>query len=374
MAEIVLGTGRHQSFRQLVAVIERELAKTYGTPRKIIAKSGDAEVTAERSGFEGEFESFTMRLQVAGSVLDAVKTAAAELGGACQLSEEDGWQVVVSPPLGSAPSERSKEAVDEVSKCLTLSEVWRIEGDNYRVDPVSVELLFQAMVQYKASDVHLSPGEPPVFRIDTQAHRSELFGPLSAAQILTLIRQITDDKHWREFESSHQCSFNFHQMGLGYSRVSAFIKSGSPHLTFRFLPEVIPSFEELNIPSKTMTELANLHNGLLLVTGMTGSGKTTTVAAIVDWINAHKQLHILCIENPIEYVHTNKKSVVSQRSLGADVNSFDEAVTGALRHDPDVIVIGEMRDADTIRSAINAAATGHLVVSTLHSNTSCEVV
>src|SRR5690606_23540003 len=119
---------------------------------------------------------------------------------------------------------------------------------------------------------------------------------------------------------------------------------------------------------------ASMHRGLLLVTGMTGSGKSTTVAALVDWINGHRAAHILTIENPVEYVHTNKKSIISQRGLGVDVATFNLAVTGALRHDPDVVVIGEMRDPDTIRSAINAAATGHLVISTLHANTASEVV
>ena len=123
-----------------------------------------------------------------------------------------------------------------------------------------------------------------------------------------------------------------------------------------------------------MVQLANTHHGLILVTGMTGSGKSTTVAALVDWINSTKHLHILCIENPIEYVHRNKKSILSQRDTGVDVDTFNEGVRGALRHDPDVIVIGEMRDPDTIRSAISAAATGHLVISTLHANTAAEVV
>jgi twitching motility protein PilT len=235
-------------------------------------------------------------------------------------------------------------------------------------------MLFQAMIQYHASDVHLSPGSTPVFRVDGDARHADILPELSAVQIDTLIREIAEEKYLREFEHDMQTSFNFHQVGLGYSRVSAFIKNGSPHCTIRFLPEDIPSFDDLHVPAETMTKLAELHRGLLLVTGMTGSGKTTTVAALVDWINSHRAAHILTIENPVEYVHHSKRSVVSQRALGSDVESFDMAVTGALRHDPDVIVIGEMRDPDTIRSAINAAATGHLVISTLHSNTAYEVV
>jgi twitching motility protein PilT len=142
----------------------------------------------------------------------------------------------------------------------------------------------------------------------------------------------------------------------------------------RYLPEKIPSFEDLSIPRPAMERLASLHFGLILVTGMTGSGKSTTVAALVDWVNENKEVHILCLEDPVEYVHGNKRSVVSQRDIGVDIASFQDGVRGALRHDPDVIVIGEMRDPDTIRSAINAAATGHLVISTLHASTASEVV
>src|SRR5690606_17792919 len=145
---------------------------------------------------------------------------------------------------------------------------------------------------------------------------SDLMGPLSGLQITELIREIALDEAWDEFVNNKQTSFNFHQSGLGYSRVSAFIKSGAPHCTLRFLPEVIPSFEDLHVPRKTMENLANLHRGLFLVTGMTGSGKSTTVAAVIDWINSTRSSHILTIENPVEFVHTNKKSVVSQRNLG----------------------------------------------------------
>ena len=376
MAEIVVGTGRQDSIRDVATLLANQLFKLQGAPRKVMARSETVEFTAERPTFDGEFETFNLRARVGKNGLDALRKVAGEHIEACLLHEEMGWQVMDCPPLEhpDTPPERVKDAVDKLCSRLTLPEVWRAQGDNYLVEPISVELVFKAMVRYKASDVHLSPGEHPVFRIDSQTHHSELLKPLSAAQILTLVRQLTPDERWAEFESSKQTSFNYHQIGLGYARVSAFVKSGAPHCTFRFLPEEIPSFEDLNIPPDTMVELAKLRGGLVLVTGMTGSGKTTTAAALIDWININRELHIVTIEDPIEYVHFNKKSILSQRSLGQDVNSFAEAVVGAMRHDPDVIMIGEMRDSDTVRAAITAASTGHLVISTLHSNTGSEVV
>jgi len=374
MDSIVLGTGHHKSIRALVATLDAQLSLAQGPPRKIIARADNAEVIAERPGFAGEFETFEFRVRVPRDTVKALRTVVTEYSDACSISDEGGWEVVFCPHVGMKPSARSKEAADKASACLTLPEIWRVEGDSFRVDPISVELLFKAMVKYNASDVHLCPGLNPVFRVDNENHFSDLLGTLSAVQIHSLVQQLASPVQWEEFLESKQTSFSFHQVGIGYARVSAFLKGGAPHCTMRFLPETIPSFEMLNIPRETMVTLANMHHGLLLITGMTGSGKTTTAAAIVDWINSNRTLHILSIENPIEYVHTNKKSIVSQRCLGIDVNSFADAVTGALRHDPDVIVIGEMRDSDTIRSAINAAATGHLVISTLHSNTACEIV
>jgi twitching motility protein PilT len=191
---------------------------------------------------------------------------------------------------------------------------------------------------------------------------------------LELIKRVAPDRYWEEFEQHQQTSFGYHQTGLGYARTSAFIKRGAPHITFRYLSEKIPSFEDLHVPTEMMEKLAVMHNGLVLISGMTGSGKTTTIAALLDWINRNRSCHILTIEDPVEYVHENKKAFVSQRSLGEDVETFAEAVEGALRHDPDVILVGEMRDADTIRSAISAASTGHLVLSTLHSNNAYGVV
>lgn len=374
MAEFVLGVGTQKSLRNVLTAGEKELTRTQGSPRKLTARAGPVEVIAERTDFKGDFENFSIKFRGGGESLEHLKSTAESLSDICHLSSEDTWHTVKCDRHDGVELARVQEAVDKLSTCFKLPEVWRFVGDKFRVEHISPEMLFQAMVQYKASDVHLSPGQPPIFRVDSQTRQSELMPALSGAQILALLREIAPERDWTEFQENQQCSFNYHQLGLGYSRVSAFIKTGAPHVTLRFLPEVIPSFEDLNVPRQQMEQLADLHHGLVLVTGMTGSGKTTTVAALVDWINTNKNIHILTIENPVEYVHFNKRSVVSQRCLGLDVANFNLAVTGALRHDPDVIVIGEMRDPDTIRSAINAAATGHLVISTLHANTASEVI
>lgn len=375
MAEYIIGTGQTPTIRAIIKIIEEQLRLKEGIPRYIIARANNMEFEAEREDFQGEFTRWILRMRVAEPCLSRILSVVKTYSAVCTAEKQQEWLVITSndnlPPTAYP---YLFDAIDKICQCVALPEVWKIKGDRYRIDKISPELLFQAMIHYKASDVHLSPGECPLFRVDGDMKHSELMGPLSAVQILDLVKQIIPDKYWAELEKTQQTSFSYHQAGMGYARVSVFYKMGAPHCTFRYLPERIPTFEELNIPKETMIEIANINHGLVLITGMTGSGKTTTVASIVDYINTHKSYHILTIENPIEYVHVNKKSIVSQRNLGDDVQTFGEAVTGALRHDPDVIVIGEMRDPDTIRAAINAAATGHLVISTMHSNTASEVV
>jgi len=374
MVEIILGMGHQKSVRSVSSISDRELRKTQGIPRRVISRSEEWHVTAERQDFDKDFSAFDLRLTVNGRVLEDLKSIAAEYAAECSYSQDADAHVFHCASPDGVLSERVSEVMDKLSQAFPLPEVWRVHGEQYRIDKISPELLFQAMVKYKASDVHLSAGQSPVFRVDGQTRPSELLGPLSSVQILEFVETVASDDNWKEFLEDKQTSFNYHQVGLGYSRISAFMKSGAPHCTLRFLPEKIPSFDDLNVPRDTMIQLGSLHHGLVLVVGMTGSGKSTTVAALTDWINTNKALHILTIEHPVEYVHYSKKSIISQRNTGTDVNSFNDAVTGALRHDPDVILIGEMRDPDTIRSAINAAATGHLVISTLHANTASEVV
>jgi len=372
--DYVLGLGRQANIRQIAVLGASHVQRLEGAPKTLKMRGPGVKLTAERDTFEGEFTRFTIRGRIGNDLAAQLRQIIDQSGGLCDLIQDENSHVLMHPANGKSVTPESIAALDQLSSLMRFPEVWRVRGENFRTDVISAEMLFRAMVQYKASDVHLSPGNHPVFRVDGDTRNSELLEPLSGHQIRTLIQELAPDRYWNEFENDLQTSFEFHQVGIGFARVSAFVKSGAPHCTMRFLPEEIPSFEDLNIPKDTMVQLAELHRGLLLVTGMTGSGKSTTSAALIDWINAHRSSHILTIENPIEYVHHDKKSIVSQRCLGSDVASFGMAVTGALRHDPDVILIGEMRDPDTIKAAINAAATGHLVVSTLHANSASEVV
>ncbi len=370
MADVNLGLGQQKSIKHIIKLAEREVHRTQGAPGTVVASADNIVITGSRDAVDASFTAYEIQISESSLVDDGALDAAVNAhSDVAKCDKSNGVHINVG-----GDSTAVSEALEAITPALRLPEVWLVRGERFELKPVGVEMLFQAMVQYKASDCHLSPGEAPVFRVDGELHRSEVFAALTGQQIHDFIRIMAIDRYWEEFEAEHQTSFNFHQVGLGYARVSAFIKAGAPHCTLRFLPEKIPSFEDLRVPKDTMEELAGLHHGLILLTGMTGSGKSTTVAALVDWINTNRHAHILCIENPVEYVHRNKKSVVSQRTTGVDVADFSAAVRGALRHDPDVIVIGEMRDPDTIRSAINAAATGHLVISTLHSNTAYESI
>lgn len=374
MNEFVLGTGIHKTIRSIVPMVEDHLMRVEGAPRRIRVKSDQLKWMAERSGYSGDFESYTLRFRPTVKLSHKIHEIADPHPELCSIIEAENEVTLLFPPKGVQPSEKCFALLDRICACQQLPEVWRIRGELYSSDHISPQFLFESLIQYQASDVHLSPGLHPIFRVENKTHTSDLLGNISGNQIQSLIKEMAPDEAWDDFLNNHQCSFNYHQVGLGYARVSAFLKFGAPHCTLRFLPEKIPTFDELHIPSATMYQLGKLRHGLVLIVGMTGSGKTTTAAALLDWINENQHKHILTIENPVEYVHANKVSIVSQRNVGVDVNSFHEAVTGALRHDPDVIFIGEMRDPDTIRSAINAAETGHLVISTLHANTASEVV
>jgi len=229
---------------------------------------------------------------------------------------------------------------------------------------ISELLIF--MVENKGSDLHISAGEPPVVRIHGDMRKIEM-PPLDRDTVHNMIYEILNDQQRKTFEETLELDFSFALGDIARFRVNVFKQNRGEAAVFRTIPTKIPTFEELNLP-KVFMDIARLEKGLVLVTGPTGSGKSTTLAAIIDFINTEQKGHILTIEDPIEFVHPSKNCLVNQRELGPHTKSFANALRSALREDPDVILVGEMRDLETISLALTAAETGHLVFGTLHTS------
>ena len=221
------------------------------------------------------------------------------------------------------------------------------------------------MIETKSSDLHLKVGSPPGLRIHGDLMPIDGEPALTPDALRTLIYEILSDEHREKLEREKELDFAYSLPGVARFRVNVFFQRGSLGAVFRVIPFKILTLDELNMPDVLKT-LALKPRGLVLVTGPTGSGKSTTLAAMVDYINSSRRCHILTIEDPIEFLHKDKLSYVNQREVESDTRSFSEALKRALRQDPDVILIGEMRDLETISAAITAAETGHLVFGTLH--------
>jgi twitching motility protein PilT len=231
---------------------------------------------------------------------------------------------------------------------------------------LAIEDLIAVVARLGASDLHLKPDSPPILRVHGALGRLDDYGKLSKEDVLGLLYQmLTDAPRLERLHRTGAVDFAYDSDQAIRFRVNAFQERGQFSIACRPVPEIIKSFEDLNLPP-VLSEIADEERGLILVTGTTGSGKSTTLAAILDWINQRKAKHIVTIEDPIEFVHRDKLSVMAQREVGQDTPSFHEALRYVLRQDPDVILIGEMRDEETVRTALTAAQTGHLVLSTLH--------
>lgn len=232
--------------------------------------------------------------------------------------------------------------------------------------------LMTLAVEKGASDLHLNPGRPPVFRINGNLVAMD-GDPLDDGQTEALCRELCDEQQWQEVEKQGTTDFGLaHDSGDRF-RVSVMRQRGRHSAVLRLIPSKLLSFEEIGLPAAAV-EILKRPRGLILVTGPTGSGKTTTLASMVDWINANLDRHLITIEDPIEYYHGHKRGLVTQREVGHDVPDFPEAMRRVLRQDPDVILLGEMRDLETISAAITAAETGHLVFGTLHTTGSARTV
>ena len=227
-----------------------------------------------------------------------------------------------------------------------------------------IDDLLRQTVEAKASDLHLTVGVPPMIRIWGKLQPTT-HAALTPEDTFQLAYSMLNTFQKQKFEKNWELDLSYAVTGLGRFRVNVYRQRGSVGVASRVISENIPSVEELNIPM-VMKDLCRLPRGLILVTGPTGHGKSTTLAAMVDFINAERAAHIMTIEDPIEYVHAHKKSIVNQRELGFDTQTFPNALRAVLREDPNVIMVGEMRDLETISAALTIAETGHLVFATLH--------
>lgn len=223
-----------------------------------------------------------------------------------------------------------------------------------------------------ASDLHLSAGLPPLIRVDGDVKRINV-DPLDDRTVHNMVYDIMNDKQQKEYEERLECDFSFELPNLARFRVNAFIQNRGPGAVFRTIPSKILSLEQLNAPP-IFKQISDQPRGIVLVTGPTGSGKSTTLAAMLNHINENRHEHILTVEDPIEFVHQSKNCLVNQREVKRDTHSFENALRSALREDPDIILVGEMRDLETIRLALTAAETGHLVFGTLHTSSAAKTI
>ena len=239
--------------------------------------------------------------------------------------------------------------------------------------PLRIEILLEEVVKRRASDLHLQVGLPPMIRVDGSLAPIAGYNPLDEQQVETLVFSILAEDQRQILTKDKEFDFSFAFGSLGRFRVNAFHERGNLAAALRLIPTEIKSVTELGLPN-VLLSFADYPRGLVLVTGPTGSGKSTTLAALVDKINTERAQHIITIEDPIEFTHKSKRSVVVQREVHYDTYSFNAALRSSLRQDPDVVLIGEMRDLETISAAITIAETGHLVFATLHTNSASQSI
>lgn len=238
---------------------------------------------------------------------------------------------------------------------------------------MNLQELLREAVEAGASDVHLSVGCAPVFRINGTLKVKVNFPVLQREDTLSFVKEIVPESQFPHLEKNGELDFAYDINNLGRFRINVFKQRGTFSVVFRYIKNKIPTLEELNLPP-VLAEFTKLDKGLVLITGPTGSGKSTTLASMVERINMTRNCHIITLEDPIEYLHQHKKSIINQREIGIDSQSFAAALRAALRQDPDVIMVGEMRDLETIATALIAAETGHLVLATLHTGSAVQTI
>jgi twitching motility protein PilT len=244
-----------------------------------------------------------------------------------------------------------------------------IAGGN---DSLKIQQLFKLMVDRNESDLHITSVTSPGLRVHGEVVRVKT-NPLTGEDTKRLIYQILSEEQKNEFEKKLELDFSFGIKGLARFRANIFNSKGAVAAVFRIIPSIIPDFKQLNLPN-VLLKMCDVTNGLILVTGPTGSGKSTTLASLLDYLNQHESGHIMTLEDPVEFVHPHKNCLVNQREIGTDSLSFHNALRSLLRQDPDIVLVGELRDMETIEAALTIAETGHLVFGTLHTNSCVQTI
>jgi len=233
--------------------------------------------------------------------------------------------------------------------------------------------LLKTMVEKGASDIHLKVDSPPIFRINKELKAQREYEKLSAEEMAGVISSIASKDQMRMFEKGNEVDCAYLAKGIGRFRVNIFKQRGEAGIVMRHIKDEIPTFKELNLPP-VLEKIAGINRGIILVTGASSSGKSTTLASLIEHINTNKNTHIITLEDPIEYIYKDKKAVINQREIGVDTESFHAALRHIIRQDPDVIVIGEMRDTESVKVSISAAETGHLVLSSFHADDTVQAI
>ncbi|MDZ4858954.1 MAG: PilT/PilU family type 4a pilus ATPase [Candidatus Hydrogenedentes bacterium] len=373
---MVIGTNSRNTIFEIFKTGVHEVVRKMGLPTELSLTADRATIIAKSSDFGKRVEYLRVDFPVKEQFNpDEIRARLEEtripnqfrvLDGKCSLTLPafDWPQLPVLAPIDKIVCDFAAQSI--------RSQSWHVSIQSFRKLDFNINLLIEQLTESQGSDIHLRAGTPPYMRIDGDLKPLD-YPPLSAEDMREIVYQLGGQQQVDILETEKESSFQYHLAGIAYLRCSGYIKMGAMALAVRFIPESPFPFDKLNLPN-TIRAVADAHRGLFLVCGVTGSGKSTTLASLVDYINENRHAHIITIEDPIEFVYADKKSIISQRQIGRDTFSFANALRGALREDPDTILVGEMRDRETIRAAISAASTGHLVFSTLHTMTAVDTV
>ena len=358
-----LGEQQIRSLLQEITPADRTAAVTAGKDAQFDYDSPFGRVSIRLTHPEGQ--SAIEMTPVAGAEAKPAATAAPQAAAAPRPA--------AAPQKTAAPEPDRKAAAQAPATAAPKAAAPKASPAAKRQPPKHIDELFRRMVEEGCSDLHVSSGNPPLYRKDGDIVPIGDDAIITPAQMKELLYAITPKKYQKEFEETHDSDFSYELPGVSRFRCNIFMDNVGIGGVFRTIPTKIPNAKDLGL-SQAVLDLCHLNKGLVLVTGPTGSGKSTTLAAMIDYINTNINAHIITIEDPIEFVHPNRKCLLNQREIGNHTQSFKKALRAALREDPDIVLVGEMRDLETVAIAIETAETGHLVFGTLHTNTAPSTV